>query len=176
MRTWKIVALLALCTALALVVGLKLREGRGAIDADDGAAEAEEVSCACEVDAPEGWAEVVAARDEDVPEVPPKAGQPAVVAFIGEDTDASREVTDLLADLEERIGDGAGVAIVDADVHRDQALQWRLRMVPTLIFLDAEGDEVARHEGTVQADTLLAALREAGAEGFIEYPLNKVIY
>jgi len=164
MRTWQIVALVVTFGALAFFAGLRFGE-RGGIAPADGASVAEEASCACEVDAPEGWAEVVAARDEDdVPQIPPKAGQSAVVAFVGEDTDASREVTDLLADLEERIGDEAGVAIVDADVHRDQALQWRLRMVPTLVFLDAEGEEVSRHEGAISEEELLSALRDAGAE------------
>lgn len=161
MRAYQIVSLLVICTALALVTGLKLGDRRGDAPSQSSARD-EESSCACEV--PEGWGEDPGADGEDVPEIPPRPGLPSVVAFIAGDAEGCSDVEQLLTELEPRLEDVAGVAVVDANAHRDQAEQWRLRMVPTVVILDSAGEEFARHEGPLSAEEVLTQLRAAGAE------------
>jgi len=162
MRTYQIVSLLIVCSAFAFVAGLKLGERRVQTPSAEQASEADGASCACEW--PEGWAEVVASREAETPRIPPVPGKPSIIAFVGEDTDDCRRVMELLSDLQPRFEDEVGVAVIDARAYPEQAVQWQPRMVPTLVFLDAQGRETSRHEGPLPAEELLVALRSTGAK------------
>jgi len=158
MRTCQVVSLLLVASAVALVLTLRAGEQRAAppeaFVAADGA---DGDACACEL--PASMAQTTAP-----PQIPPVPGLPTVIEFGSDRCDECREMQELLADLGPRLQDRAGVLTLDTDVYPLQARDWRLRMVPTQVFLDAGGEEVSRHEGALCADELLAQLRLAGAE------------
>jgi len=132
---------------------MKVGEGRAAPPAQaEGAA-----ACACELLA--GMAQTA-----EPPRIPPVAGLPTLIEFGGDETDECRQMRQMIVELEPRLEGRVGVLILDTTVYPQQAAQFRLRMVPTQILLDAEGEEVSRHEGVLSEEDLLAALRAAGAE------------
>ncbi|MGD9495212.1 MAG: thioredoxin family protein [Armatimonadota bacterium] len=158
MRPYQVVSLLVVVSGLAFIAGVKVGEQHATPPPDAGLAD-----CACAA----GWdSQPPAQRAESAEpaQIPPIAGLPAIVEFGSDECEACRQVEQLLADLAPRLRGRAGVAIVDTDVHPAEAERWRLRIIPTQIFLDAQGNEVARHEGALAAEELLAQLRAAGAE------------
>lgn len=157
MRTYQISSLLVVTAALAFVVGLKVGEGRAAPPVGAVAAGGPEVVCACEL--PGGMAQTA-----EPPHIPPVEGLCTLIEFGGDESDECRQMRQMIVGLEPRLEGRVGVLILDTRVYPQQAEQWRLRMVPTQIVLDAGGEEVSRHEGALSADELLAALRAAGAE------------
>lgn len=47
---------------------------------------------------------------------------------------------------------------------REMASRYKVRMIPTQIFLDREGNEVWRHEGFLPREDIVQKLREMGVE------------
>ena len=86
-----------------------------------------------------------------------------MVQFGRDETEDCRAACFILEGMGDELQGRASVVVVDTKVHPQEADRWRLRMVPTQIFLDANGKEVSRHEGTITTDEVRAALREAGA-------------
>jgi len=158
MRRYQFVSLLVVTAAVAFVAGLKVGEGRVApSEALPATSSTDGAVCACEL--PAGMAQTV-----EAPQIPPVEGLPTLIEFGGDETDECRQMRQMIVALEPRLQGRVGVLILDTTVYPQQAAQFRLRMVPTQVLLDAEGEEVSRHEGVLSANELLAELRAAGAE------------
>ncbi len=158
MRTYHFVSLLVVTATLAFVAGLKVGEGRVTpSEAIPAAAGSDDAVCACEL--PAGMEQTA-----EPPQIPPVEGLTTLIAFGGDETDECRQMRQMIVELEPRLEGRVGVLILDTTVYPQQAAQFRLRMVPTQIFLNADGEEVSRHEGVLSAEELLAKLRAAGAE------------
>lgn len=54
------------------------------------------------------------------------------------------------------------VVFVDVNQDRNAASRYRIRVIPTQIFFSPEGVELARHEGFIDAEGMLAIFREHG--------------
>lgn len=76
-----------------------------------------------------------------------------------------------MAPILEALGkDFAGrLAITSIDVNADEAgrkaaLDWKIELIPTQIFLDAAGKELFRHQGFFDRDEILARWRLLGVD------------
>lgn len=56
------------------------------------------------------------------------------------------------------------VEFIDVWKNADAGKSYEVKMIPTQIFLDAEGNELFRHEGFYGKDDILAKWRELGVE------------
>ncbi|MBI5656216.1 MAG: thioredoxin family protein [Geobacter sp.] len=68
--------------------------------------------------------------------------------------------------LESLAGEYRGRAsILFIDVHEDQAAaqKFRVQMIPTQIFFDAQGKEIKRHMGFLDREAIVKELKVAGA-------------
>jgi len=156
MARYRLISLTVVLMAAAFVVGMKVGEHRAAARAT---ADASVEEPCCE------WPEdFTPAPEPEMPKIPPVAGLASVVQFGRYENEECEAGAEILETLEGDLEGHAGVAVVDTQVHRGAADRWRLRMVPTHVFLDAEGEEVSRHEGAITRDEVLAGLRAAGAE------------
>jgi thioredoxin 1 len=69
--------------------------------------------------------------------------------------------------LEELAGEYEGklnVIIVEVDDHMDQVRQYGIMAIPTQIFFDGSGKEVARHIGFFPKEDIIAQLNKMGIE------------
>jgi len=56
------------------------------------------------------------------------------------------------------------VVLIDVWQKRDAASRYEVKVIPTQIFLDADGNEVFRHQGFFSREDILAKWRELGYE------------
>jgi thioredoxin 1 len=57
----------------------------------------------------------------------------------------------VLAELEQRHAGRLNVQSIDVARRPELAVQWRVLVIPTQVFLDGEGRELARHVGYLSA-------------------------
>lgn len=98
------------------------------------------------------------------PAVPTGSGLPCVVAFLSASSEESRRMLPLLDEATARLRGTADVVRIDADEHRGEAVRWRLRRVPTVLFVDAAGKELGRREGLLPAEEIAAVFGAAATE------------
>ena len=96
------------------------------------------------------------------PQVPTGSGLPCLVELGSEDNVACQAMVPVLAEVAETLERQVAVVEIDTNLHRQEAVRWQLRLIPTQILLDAKGEILWRHEGQIPADELLAEIREAG--------------
>lgn len=87
-----------------------------------------------------------------------QSGQPTVVEF-GSDSCASCRQMKVVMDAVAQRAQGRGHVLV-MDVIKDASLQqpYRIQMIPTQVFFDAQGREMHRHMGPLSEAQVLARL------------------
>jgi len=68
----------------------------------------------------------------------------------------------ILAEMEEEYAGALVVEVVDVREQPDVAKERGVRLIPTQVFLDADGAELYRHEGFFSKDEILAKWAELG--------------
>jgi thioredoxin len=76
-----------------------------------------------------------------------------------------RELKPTIEALEKEYEGRIEIRSIDVDQEKELAQQFKIQAVPTLVFLDKEGKELARIVGGVPKDTILGRFRSLG---FIE--------
>lgn len=93
-----------------------------------------------------------------------RAGKPTVAEFGANACASCREMKPVLAALRREHGDR--IAVVEVDLIAQKELgyiqRYRIQLMPTQIFFDAQGRETGRHMGKISAAEILARL-EGGA-------------
>ncbi|MGQ9603479.1 MAG: thioredoxin family protein [bacterium] len=70
----------------------------------------------------------------------------------------------ILEELKKEYEGKAMIEVIDLRHDMDAARRYRIRVIPTQIFFDAEGNEVWRHEGYMPKQQIVAKLAELGVE------------
>lgn len=70
----------------------------------------------------------------------------------------------ILAKLEKDYKDRAAIVVIDVYKHRDQVDRFRIRAIPTQIFYDQSGKEVARHVGFMSEKAIVDQLTRMGVK------------
>jgi thioredoxin 1 len=94
-----------------------------------------------------------------------KSGKPVVADFGANSCLPCRQIRPLLKELEKQYTGKAQVLIIDVYKYQDLAREYRVSLIPTLIFFDKGGKEVFRHVGAWDKDSIEGKLKEAGAQG-----------
>jgi thioredoxin 1 len=92
-------------------------------------------------------------------------GKPTVVEFGSTSCAGCREMKPLLAQLSREHGDRVAVADVDVLKEREYLGRYRIMVMPTQVFFDAQGRETSRHVGTISVPDMLQRLVPAGPQG-----------
>jgi len=69
----------------------------------------------------------------------------------------------ILEELKKEYEGRAIVEVIDLRENRDAARKYRIRVIPTQILFDRDGNEVWRHEGYIPKEQLETKLAEVGA-------------
>lgn len=105
-----------------------------------------------------------AAPGEDAMQQALRAGRPTVAEFGANACASCREMKPVLEAL--RREHGHRISVVDVDLiaqkHMGYIQRYRIQLMPTQIFFDAQGREIGRHMGKISGAEILARL-EGGA-------------
>lgn len=92
-----------------------------------------------------------------------QSGKPAVVDLGARSCVQCRKMAPILEGLATEYRGRAGVLFIDVSSDNAAADRFRVRMIPTQIFFNAQGKEVKRHVGFMDKAALVKELQAAGA-------------
>jgi len=75
-----------------------------------------------------------------------------------------KKMAPILEELRKEYEGRAVVEVIDLRDDPGAAKEYGIRLIPTQIFYDAEGEEVLRHEGFMARDAIVAQLADIGVE------------
>lgn len=70
----------------------------------------------------------------------------------------------ILEELKEAYAGRARIMFIDVWKNRDEAKKYGIRAIPTQIFFNAKGEEVARHTGFMDKESIVRQLTRMGVE------------
>ncbi len=103
-----------------------------------------------------------AAASEAAAEDGPREGVPALVDLGSDSCVPCQMMVSDLEELDARTGDALDVRVLDVYENRSVASEYRIRVIPTQIFLSEDGEELYRHEGYMSCDDMLARWEQLG--------------
>lgn len=90
------------------------------------------------------------------------SGKPTLVDFGARTCPSCRKLAPILEALATEYQGKASVLFVDVYEEKSTARKYRIQMIPTQIFFNANGQEVKRHIGGMERDEILKELKAAG--------------
>ena len=92
-----------------------------------------------------------------------QSGKPTVIDLGARTCIPCKKMAPILESLAGEYRGRASVLFID--VHEDQAAaqKFRVQMIPTQIFFDAQGKEIKRHMGFMEREAIVKELKVAGA-------------
>ena len=118
--------------------------------------------------------EIDESRLKDVTALPPptntkeefqqaiQSGKPLLVDFGANSCMPCRQLRPILKEIEKEHAEKARILIIDVYKYQDLAKEYRVQLIPTLIFFNKEGKESFRHVGAWDKDSIVEKLKEAG--------------
>jgi thioredoxin 1 len=92
-----------------------------------------------------------------------KGGKPVLVDFGANSCMPCRQLRPILKEIEKEHAEKARILVIDVYNYQDLAREYRVQLIPTLIFFDNKGKEMYRHVGAWDKDSIVEKLKEAGA-------------
>lgn len=90
------------------------------------------------------------------------SGRPTLVDFGSNSCASCKEMAPFLSELDKEYRNRANVLFVDVRTAEKTASAYRVQMIPTQVFFNAQGKEVKRHIGFLPKQELLKELKAAG--------------
>lgn len=88
--------------------------------------------------------------------------KPVLVDFGANKCIPCRQIRPILREIGKEYAGKAHVLIIDVWELRELARDYRIQLIPTLIFFDPSGKEVFRRSGTWDKNSMIEKLKEAG--------------
>jgi thioredoxin 1 len=92
-----------------------------------------------------------------------QSGQPVLVDFGANSCMPCRQIRPILKEVKKEYDGKAHVLVIDVYKFKELAGEYRVQLIPTLIFFDKGGKEVYRHMGAWDKSSIVGKLKEAGA-------------
>jgi thioredoxin 1 len=89
-------------------------------------------------------------------------GKPVLVDFGANSCIPCRQLRPILKEINKEYSEKASVLVIDVYKYQDLARQYKIQLIPTLVFFDSKGKEVFRHVGVLDKEKILAKLKEIG--------------
>ena len=86
--------------------------------------------------------------------------RPALYEFGAGHCVSCKEMAKIIEELKTTIGDKVEFRMIYADKEKPLFQQYKIMLIPTQVFLNAEGKEVDRHVGALTKEQVLAKLKE----------------
>lgn len=108
---------------------------------------------------------VASSSSRTKPETAPAPGaakRPKMLELGSVTCHACQEMQPIIEELKAELKGKVDIVFIDVVKHGDVADRYGIQVIPTQIFLDAEGREVYRHVGFYPKEDILAKIRELG--------------
>jgi len=90
------------------------------------------------------------------------SGKPILVDFGANSCIPCRQMRPILKEVEKDYSGKAHVLVIDVYKYQDLAREYKIQLIPTLVFFDSNGKEVFRHVGVMNKEMIAAKLKEIG--------------
>ena len=90
------------------------------------------------------------------------SGKPLLVDFGANSCVPCRQMRPILKELEKEYTGKAGILVIDVYKYQNLAKDYKVQLIPTLVFFDAKGKEVYRQMGAMEKEKITAKLKEVG--------------
>lgn len=91
-----------------------------------------------------------------------KSGKPVLVDFGANSCLPCRQLRPILDEIRREKAGKVEILVIDVYKHQDLSREYRVQVIPTLVFFDANGKEVFRTQGFMPKATLLENLAKIG--------------
>ena len=88
--------------------------------------------------------------------------KPVLVDFGSNKCIPCRQIRPVLKEISQEFNEKAHVLIIDVFEYGDLAREYRIQLIPTLVFFNRSGKEIFRHSGTWDKNSIVQKLGEAG--------------
>jgi len=89
-------------------------------------------------------------------------GKPVLVDFGANNCIPCRQLRPVLNELNKEYTGKAEILVIDVYKYQGLAKDYKIALIPTLVFFDAKGKEVFRQMGAMEKNRIVAKLKEAG--------------
>ncbi len=93
-----------------------------------------------------------------------KSKKPTVVDFGAGYCMPCKMMLPILEELKKEYKDKANIIVLEISEYRDLAYKYKIKVIPTQIFFDKNGNEYWRHEGFLPKEEIIKKLKELGCE------------
>lgn len=93
-----------------------------------------------------------------------KSGLPTLADFGHSTCIPCKEMLPLLEELKSEYKGKANILIIDVYDEQELAYKYEIQLIPTQIFFNNKGEEVFRHEGFMDKDSIKKKMKEIGVE------------
>jgi thioredoxin 1 len=104
------------------------------------------------------------AEESDAVQAALRLGKPTIVEFGANACASCREMKPILEALQREHGERISVLNIDILKTRGYVARYRIQLMPTQVFFDAQGREVGRNMGKITGPEILAQLGVPSAE------------
>jgi thioredoxin 1 len=90
------------------------------------------------------------------------SGKPVLVDFGANSCVPCRQLRPILKEIGTEYSEKAKVVVIDVYKYQKLAQEYKILMLPTLVFFDSKGKEAFRHIGPLEKEKIVAKLKEIG--------------
>ena len=90
------------------------------------------------------------------------SGKPVLVDFGANSCVPCRQLRPILKDVRNEYSGKAEVLVIDVYKYQSLAKEYKIMLIPTLVFFDSKGKEAFRHMGVLEKEKIVAKLKEIG--------------
>ncbi len=90
------------------------------------------------------------------------SGKPALVDFGANSCVPCRQMRPILKEIDKEYSGKAGILVIDVYKYQNLAREFKIQLIPTLVFFDSKGKEVFRHVGPLDKEKIVTKLKEIG--------------
>ena len=91
-----------------------------------------------------------------------KSNKPVLVDFGSNSCIPCRQMRPILKEIRKEHSEKAEVLVIDVYKYQNLAGEYKIRMIPTLIFFDSNAKEVHRHQGFMSKKSIMEQLKKMG--------------
>jgi len=90
------------------------------------------------------------------------SGKPVLVDFGANSCVPCRQLRPVLKDVRNEYSGKAEILVIDVYQYQNLAKEYKVMLIPTLVFFDSKGKEAFRHMGVLDKEKIVAKLKEIG--------------